>query len=170
MATDNLKCTCGKEITLENTYSFGGISKCKDCFFKEGSQGPLQEQYKKCPSCSTDVHTFTIKCPKCGAQIHETGTITVRRTIKGGMVMAYGFLVLVLLITALVIPGQTKAGWIAYPITLGGFALSVHGFLGVLFFMLPFGFKTLNNLTAFLLGFAEAAAGVLIMILPLINK
>lgn len=168
MATDNLKCTCGAELTADNTYTYAGISKCKKCFFEAGDHGPMTSQYKNCPKCSTEVHTFTIKCPKCGSQIHETGTITVRRTIKGSFVLAYGLLMLVLLVTALVIPGHSGKGFVAWPMTIGGLAISAHGFMGPIFFMLPFGFKTLHSLGAIGVGILEAAIGLFLIFLPML--
>ncbi|MBN2723702.1 MAG: hypothetical protein JXR95_06495 [Deltaproteobacteria bacterium] len=166
MAEENLRCTCGTKLMEENTYSYAGIPKCKTCFFEEGKDGPMQKQYKKCPSCSHNVHTFTIKCPKCGVLIHETGTITVRRTIKSSFVIAYGLILLILFVSAMVIPGYSDKGWVAWPMTIGGFALAGHGLLGLVFFLLPFGFKTLNNLSAFLLGLSETAIGLFLLILP----
>jgi hypothetical protein len=163
---DTVECECGTDISNNEGYSFNGRLFCKECYFKEGKLGPMHEQYKECHNCGQTVHVFTIRCSNCNSPVHETGTISTKKPIRTSVILTYGILSLIIVVSALTIPGFSDKGLLAWVSTLFGMIFAVHGLLGVMFFFVPFGFKTLYKLNAFLLGFSETALGFFLLSWP----
>ncbi len=157
---------CQKPIADGEIFSLANNPWCKSCYFEAGEHGPLSEQYKKCPKCGQDVHTFTIRCQQCQSPVHETGTIRIQKPIRSSVIMAYAIIALVLVVMAFTIPGFSDKGFIAWIAALCGMGIAVHGLLGLMFQFLPFGFKTLRQSHAFLAGFAETALGLFLLLWP----
>ncbi|MBU1240651.1 hypothetical protein KKF84_21035 [Myxococcota bacterium] len=159
-------CTCGKEILPDEGYTFNERVYCAKCYFKESKLGPLHDQYKKCGNCQTPVHIFTIKCPQCHQPVHETGTISVKKPIRTSVILTYGIIALIIVVTALTMPTFSDKGFLAWFAVIPGMLLTVHGLLGLMFFFLPFGFKTFYRFNAFLIGLIELGLGGFLVIWP----
>ncbi len=159
---------CTRELGEDETYSYGGKTYCKDCYFK-GQYGPLTDQYMTCPNCGTTVHMYTIKCPKCHTHIHQTGTIKSRTPISMGRIAAYLLISLLVVVIAFSLPSVSYKGTAAYLTATLGTILSVHGLFGPFFTFLPFGIYTLENrLLAVLLGALETALGLYLVAWPML--
>ncbi len=165
-ASANNVCICGKEILPDEGYTFNERVYCKKCYFKESPLGPMHAEYVKCNSCGREVHRYTIKCPDCHQPVHATGTISVRRPIRTSVILTYAIIALITVVTALTMPTFSDKGLLAWFSVVPGMFLFVHGLLGVMFFFLPFGFKTIYRFNAFLLGLLEAGLGSFLIIWP----
>lgn len=165
-SNESISCfQCAKPTKSDEIFSFSGNPLCRECFFAN-EYGPMSAQYKKCPQCGETVHQFTIRCPHCHAHIHETGTIRVQKPIRSSVIMAYGIVVLVLVVMAFTIPGFSEKGFIAWLAAITGMLVAVHGLLGVMFNFLPLGWRTLHGMAAFLSGFLESVLGLFLLLWP----
>ncbi|MGM0596394.1 MAG: hypothetical protein ACQES9_05080 [Myxococcota bacterium] len=157
---------CGKKIAPNKGYSYDERVYCKDCYFKDSKFGPLGDQYKECPECGNKVHVFTIKCANCGTQIHKTGTIRAKRPVKTSVILAYGILALIIIVSAFTVPGFSNKGILAWISAVSGMLIALHGLMGVMFFFLPFGFKTIYKFSAFGGGLLETIIGLYLLVWP----
>jgi hypothetical protein len=114
------------------------------------------------------VHTFTIRCQHCQTQVHETGTIRIQKPVRSSVIMAYGIIALFLVVMAFTIPGFSDKGFLSWVATVFGMAIALHGLLGLMFQFLPFGFKNLRHMPAFLIGFIETAIGISLLLWPIL--
>ncbi|MBU1511800.1 hypothetical protein KKD52_15715 [Myxococcota bacterium] len=159
---------CQKSLSAVDVFSFSGNPWCESCYFEAGEQGPLTEQYRKCPKCGQTVHTFTIRCQNCQTPVHETGTIRIQKPVRSSFIMAYGIIALILVVMAFTIPSFSDKGFISWIVAVLGLGITLHGLLGLSFQFLPFGFKTLRQMHAFMVGFLEAGAGLFLLLWPIL--
>ncbi len=164
---ESLNCfKCQISLSEGEVFSFSGNPWCEKCYFAESPNGPMGTQYKNCPKCGQDVHTFTIRCQNCQTPIHETGTIRVKKPIRSSVIMAYGILALVFVVMAFTIPGFSDKGFVSWISVFFGLIFALHGFLGLMFRFLPYYFRNLTAGPAFLVGLAESALGIFLLLWP----
>ncbi|MBU1413062.1 hypothetical protein KKC22_16250, partial [Myxococcota bacterium] len=100
--------------------------------------------------------------------VHETGTIRIQKPVRSSFIMAYGIIALILVVMAFTIPSFSDKGFISCIVAVLGMGITLHGLLGLSFQFLPFGFKTLRQMHAFMVGFLEAGAGLFLLLWPIL--